>query len=228
MFNRTTDFRKESNPLQNSFVKFNYQNLKPMRETLFVRNPKKNISSIIIMVIFCTFLFSCKKNDLEKDSSILARLLCKEDKDPGNDKLVTAIDSIESKYKGKDLIQLQELATKKIMNCSQTDEIVNNPEHDQSEVDNTKNKISSNNDFDKLLDEYEEYVDQYIVFYKKAMQGDKTALIEYPKLLQKAEDLQASIEEAEENNNLTIKQAKRMNDITFKMIENVQNLQNLK
>ena len=94
-------------------------------------------------------------------------MLCKEDKDPSNDKLVTAIDSIESKYKGKDLIQLQELATKKIMNCSQTDEIVRNPNHDQSEVNNTKNKISSNNDFDRLLDEYEEYVDQYIVFYKK-------------------------------------------------------------
>src|SRR5690606_31855293 len=49
-------------------------------------------------------------------------------------------------------------------------------------------------DWDKLLVDYEAYIDQYIKLFKKAQNGDNTALVEYPGLLEKAERLQHSLE----------------------------------
>lgn len=38
---------------------------------------------------------------------------------------------------------------------------------------------ADSSDWDKLLDEYEQYVDQYVKTYKKAMNGDMSAMAEY-------------------------------------------------
>ena len=55
---------------------------------------------------------------------------------------------------------------------------------------------AASTDWNKLLDEYEQYVDQYIKTYKKAMNGDMTAMVEYAKLLKKAQNLSDKIEKA--------------------------------
>ena len=88
--------------------------------------------------------------------------------------------------------------------------------------------IAENNmgDYDKMLNDYESYVDQYLVLYKKAMNGDQTAMMEYPDLMSKAEELERSMKDAEKSGNLSVQQLKRMNDINFKMLGAMQNQSN--
>lgn len=76
-------------------------------------------------------------------------------------------------------------------------------------------------DFDSVLDDYEEYVDEYIVFYKKAMSGDDAALTEYMSMLEKAEELQKSLEIS--RSEMTGKQASRMLKIQQKMLNAMSN-----
>lgn len=45
------------------------------------------------------------------------------------------------------------------------------------------------NNWDEVLDQYEDYVDKYIATTKKAMNGDLSAATEYVELLEEAEDL---------------------------------------
>ena len=52
-----------------------------------------------------------------------------------------------------------------------------------------KSEIIAGDDWDKILNEYEKYVDQYIKTYKKAMSGDMSALSEYVELAEKAQKL---------------------------------------
>ena len=71
-----------------------------------------------------------------------------------------------------------------------------------------KSEIVAGDDWDKILNEYEKYVDQYIKTYKKAMSGDMTAMSEYVKLAEKAQKLAAKLENAEDE--LTTAQLKRL------------------
>ncbi len=86
-----------------------------------------------------------------------------------------------------------------------------------SENESLNGSISSDSDIDKMLDDYENYVDQYIVYVKKASEGDMTALSEYPSLMEKANQLQSSLQEAQNNNNFSADQMKRMVSIQQKM-----------
>lgn len=94
MINRTTDSRKESNSLQNSFVKFNYQNLKPMRK-------------IVYSLMTIALLTSCSK--LKKDTQTLAELKCLEYNSYGdiNDRYEREMEILISKYNGQDLVELE-------------------------------------------------------------------------------------------------------------------------
>jgi hypothetical protein len=76
----------------------------------------------------------------------------------------------------------------------------------------------SNTDWDKLLNDYEAYVDDYVKFYKKALNGDQSAVAEYPAMLEKAEKFEKSLKEAKKNNNLSAKQVTRMIKIQNKML----------
>lgn len=76
---------------------------------------------------------------------------------------------------------------------------------------------SGSEETEKMLNDYEEYVDEYVVLYKKAMAGDQTAMSEYPALMQKASDLQQSMAEAQANGNWSSEQIQRMMDIQQKM-----------
>lgn len=76
--------------------------------------------------------------------------------------------------------------------------------------------------WDVMLDDYEEYVDEYLKFYKKAMKGDANALSEYPALMEKATNLQNSMTEAQNDNKLSVEQYERMMKIQMKMLKAAQ------
>lgn len=88
-----------------------------------------------------------------------------------------------------------------------------------SKTSEDKSSISSvsNQDWDKMLNDYEDYVDEYIKFYKKAMKGDNSAMSQYPSMMEKANSLQSSMQEAQNNNELNSTQISRMIKIQSKM-----------
>ncbi len=86
----------------------------------------------------------------------------------------------------------------------------------------TESETSGSEDYDKMLDDYDEYVTEYVKFYKKAMKGDQTALAEYPEMMEKATKLQESMQEAQGNNQLSATQIGRMAKIQTKMLQAMQ------
>lgn len=85
-----------------------------------------------------------------------------------------------------------------------------------SRVENTKS-TSKSSEWNEVLDEYEKYIDQYIKMYKKAMDGDMSAITEYASMLEKAESLENKLKNAKDGT-LTASQVKRMTKIQNKMI----------
>jgi hypothetical protein len=73
----------------------------------------------------------------------------------------------------------------------------------------------NDDDFDQMIDDYEDYIDEYIKFYKKAMNGDLTALSNYPKMLEKAEAMDKSMSAAQ--GDMTAKQVARFLKIQLKL-----------
>lgn len=69
--------------------------------------------------------------------------------------------------------------------------------------------------WDKLLDEYEQYVDNYIKFMKKAKSGDISAIAEYATMLEKTERLSDELEK--EQGEMTSAQLKRYTKISQKL-----------
>ncbi len=89
----------------------------------------------------------------------------------------------------------------------------------------TSNKIFSdtdNPDWNELLDSYEQYVDKYISYLKKASKGDLTAISEYPALMQKAQEFDNKIRNVKSD--MSASQLARYNKISMKMLEAAQNL----
>ena len=76
----------------------------------------------------------------------------------------------------------------------------------------------SEKEYNEMLDDYEGFVDEYIVFYKKAFKGDMDALSSYPELLKKAEKFDSKMDRARNNDNLTSKQISRFIEIQKKMM----------
>ena len=76
---------------------------------------------------------------------------------------------------------------------------------------------SGSEDWDKLLDSYERYVDQYIATAKKARGGDPSALSECVSLMEDAEEYADKLKRAEENGNISTAQVNRLNRITQKL-----------
>lgn len=68
-----------------------------------------------------------------------------------------------------------------------------------SELSESSSSISekkSSRDWDAVLDKYEDYVDEYVATYKRAMDGDLSAMTEYVSLLEKAEELSDELDDA--------------------------------
>lgn len=77
-------------------------------------------------------------------------------------------------------------------------------------------------DWDALLSTYEQYVDKYISYLKKASKGDMTALAEYPSLMKKAQQLSEKLQNAQ--GDLSSSQLARLNKISMKMMKAAQDL----
>lgn len=90
-------------------------------------------------------------------------------------------------------------------------------EHVEATVETLEEAVpaSSKKNWDKLLDEYEQYVDSYIKFMKKAASGDMSAITEYASMLENAEQLSDEIDKAQEE--MTAAQLKRYAKITQKL-----------
>lgn len=72
----------------------------------------------------------------------------------------------------------------------------------------------SNNNWDKIIDEYEVLLDQYLVAAKKAKAGDVSMMTDVASILEKADKLQRKLEKAEDD--LTTSQATRFSKIVTK------------
>jgi len=67
--------------------------------------------------------------------------------------------------------------------------------------ENKKERYSSSSEtenWDKVLDSYENYIDQYIKLLKKAEDGDMDAMSEYTEMMEKATDLTEKMENADD------------------------------
>lgn len=76
---------------------------------------------------------------------------------------------------------------------------------------------SKGNKVDSMLESYDEYVTEYVTYMRKASKGNMSALSEYPKLLEQAQDLSSKIEECK--GEMTTDQWNRFNEITAKMLD---------
>ena len=81
---------------------------------------------------------------------------------------------------------------------------------------------SGSANWDKTLDDYEDYVDQYIVLLEKAMNGDASAMSEYPALMQKAQELQGDLENVQSE--FSSSQASRLLKIQNKLMQAAQGM----
>ena len=87
---------------------------------------------------------------------------------------------------------------------------------DDEEVVSKSKSSSSSKNWNALLDSYEQYVDKYISYMKKAANGDMSALSEYPALMQKAQEFSEQMENAQ--GDMTAAQWARYMKITQKMM----------
>lgn len=81
---------------------------------------------------------------------------------------------------------------------------------------------SGSEDWDNLLQSYEQYVDKYISYLKKASKGDMSALSEYPALMEKAQEFSDKMKNAESS--MSASQWAKYNKITQKMLEAAQEM----
>ena len=94
---------------------------------------------------------------------------------------------------------------------------------DDDDDEEVKSGKSSEN-WDKVLDDYESYVDSYLKLYKKAMDGDASAMSEYINMLDKAQSFQRKLEKA--GDDLSISQMNRLNKISLKMAKEAEKIAN--
>jgi hypothetical protein len=76
-------------------------------------------------------------------------------------------------------------------------------------------KNSGNTNWDKILADYESYTDKYIKLLKKAKAGDASAMSEYMEMLEKAQQFQESLSDA--NDDLTPAQLQKFTKIQMKL-----------
>ena len=97
-----------------------------------------------------------------------------------------------------------------------TSNIDSDDSESDSDVDDDYSSSSGSTDWDELLDSYENYVDKYIAFLKKAKDGDASAMSEYPKLLKSAQEYSEKISKAK--GDLSSSQLARYMKIEQKML----------
>ncbi len=78
----------------------------------------------------------------------------------------------------------------------------------------TKNSGSKN--WDKVLVDYEAYTDKYITLLKKSKAGDMSVMTEYMEMLEKAQEFQESLENADDD--LSPAQMQKFTKIQMKLM----------
>lgn len=84
-----------------------------------------------------------------------------------------------------------------------------------SESSSKSSATSDSKKWDKILDEYEKYVDSYAKLIKKASSGDVSAMTESAKMLEHAQNLDEKFKDAK--GDMSASQLKRYMEITTKM-----------
>lgn len=93
---------------------------------------------------------------------------------------------------------------------------------DSEDSDNYEVSSAGSENWDALLQSYEEYVNKYISYLKKASKGDMTALSEYPALMKKAQEFSDKMKNAQSD--MSASQWAKYNKITMRMLEAAQNM----
>ena len=127
-------------------------------------------------------------------------------------------DQKEEFYK---LVERAEVAVQKakerIKESESSDDLEDsNPDNLEEKSDTSENASS---EVEELLDSYEEYVDNYIAYFEKASKGDMSALSEYSKLMEKAQDLGRKLDNCKDD--MTPSQISRYTEISLKMLSSM-------
>lgn len=88
-----------------------------------------------------------------------------------------------------------------------------------SDSDSENVSSSDNQDWDKVLDDYEDYVDKTLKIMNKLKNDDLSAMTEYPAMMEKAKDLEESLKKAQKSKSLSSTQVSRMMKIQTKMLQ---------
>ena len=105
--------------------------------------------------------------------------------------------------------------------ASQTEQVLDDASAETS-YDEEEPASSDGEDWDSLLDSYEEYVDMYISLLKKASAGDLSAVSEYTSYMSKAQEVSQKMADA--TSKLSPAQLSRFNKINQKMLQAAQNM----
>lgn len=105
--------------------------------------------------------------------------------------------------------------------ASQTEQALDDASEETS-YDEEESASSNGEDWDALLDSYEEYVDMYISLLKKASAGDLSAVSEYTSYMSKAQEVSQKMADA--TSKLSPAQLSRFNKINQKMLQAAQNM----
>jgi len=91
-----------------------------------------------------------------------------------------------------------------------------------ADSDDSYSDSDTGNNWDELLDSYDEYVDEYITLLRKAKHGDASALSEYPTYMEKAQEYANRLQNAE--GNMSSSQMARYNRINAKLAKAAQSM----
>lgn len=105
--------------------------------------------------------------------------------------------------------------------ASQTEQVMDDASAETS-YDEEEPASSDGEDWDSLLDSYEEYVDMYISLLKKASAGDLSAVSEYTSYMSKAQEVSQKMADA--TSKLSPAQLSRFNKINQKMLQAAKNM----
>lgn len=108
------------------------------------------------------------------------------------------------------------------------DQIVSKDIHwddaDKEIKDNVSNisNSSGSEDWDAVLESYEEYIDQYIKLMKKANNGDASAIVEYMEYMEKATELTEKMQKSQ--GSLSASQLSKFNKLQTKLIKAIEEI----
>lgn len=105
--------------------------------------------------------------------------------------------------------------------ASQTEQVMDDASAETS-YSEEESESSDGEDWDSLLDSYEEYVDMYVSLLKKASSGDLSAVSEYTSYMSKAQEVSQKMANA--TSKLSPSQLSRFNKINQKMLQAAQNM----